>query len=258
MTIKNFLKTTALYRYIVSQRTKQAERFLAYANLFPESRAAVLADYGFSIQRSYRGIMQVVNLEECIGHVTSRGILGAFVETGVFTGGASAYALRCLIRHQQQDRAYWGFDSFAGMPKPTKEDGYHATAWLGTDDQSGALQGCAVNLSDYDQTKAYLCSSGYPMERINLVKGWFQDTLPKSKAQIGLIAILRLDGDFYESTKVVLEQLFDQVAPGGIVIVDDYGSFEGCRRAVDEFLSKRGLSPFIHYVENGVRFFVKP
>jgi hypothetical protein len=200
----------------------------------------------------------VLNLEESIDYMAVRRLPGAIVETGVFTGGASAYALRSLKRHGIIDRAYWGFDSFEGMPKPTAHDGQHAKDWLGTDDASGKLTGCDVNHSDYAATQNYLFSTGYPTEHIHLVKGWFQDTLPVTRAQIGPIAILRLDGDFYESTKVALECLFDSVVSGGVVIVDDYGSFEGCRKAVDEFLRARNISPFVHYVENGVRFFVKP
>ena len=79
--------------------------------------------------------------------------------------------------------------------------------------------------------------------RINviIVKGWFQDTLILNQIRIGPIALLRIDGDWYESTKVCLECLFDNVANGGYVIIDDYGFFPGCRKAVDEFLASRGL-----------------
>ena len=190
----------------------------------------------------------MVNIEECVRYVANR-IDGAFVETGVFTGGASGYALRSMMRNGSI-RDYWGFDSFEGMPQPTIDDGEKARRWVG-DDPS------AVNAADYETCLSYLRSSGYPLDRINLVKGWFDETLPAYKERIGRIALLRLDGDFYASTKVALEQLYSQVATGGIVIIDDYGSFEGCRKAVDEFLAAKLANPFIHYVENGIRFFVK-
>ncbi len=93
---------------------------------------------------------------------------------------------------------------------------------------------------------------------MHLVKGWFQDTLSKSKRDIGPIAILRVDGDFYESTKVVFEELYDQVVSGGFIIVDDYGAFQGCRKATDEFLENRRANVHIVYVENSIRYFVKP
>ncbi|HUP59862.1 MAG TPA: TylF/MycF/NovP-related O-methyltransferase [Thermoanaerobaculia bacterium] len=79
------------------------------------------------------------------------------------------------------------------------------------------------------------------VERVEIRKGWFQDTLPSAKHEIGSIAVLRLDGDWYESTRVCLDNLYDLVAPGGYVIIDDYNYWEGCKRAVDEFLAARGL-----------------
>ena len=243
--IKAALKTTPLYRTIVNRRVAKARRFLEYANMYPEAQNAILEDFRFSISRDYRGILQVLNIEECIRHI-AKDVLGAFVETGVFTGGASAFALKSMMRNATV-REYWGFDSFEGMPKPTEHDGAYAKKWVGADPST-------VNASDYQLCLEYLRSSGYPEEKIHLIKGWFQDTLPLERERIGQIAILRMDGDFYESTKVVLEQLYEQVVPGGAVIIDDYGSFEGCRKAVDDFL--RG-SKFIHYVEHGVRFFIK-
>jgi hypothetical protein len=82
-------------------------------------------------------------------------------------------------------------------------------------------------------------------ERVEVVKGWFQDTVPGVKQKIGPIALLRLDGDIYESTKYSLEQLYDQVVPGGYVMIDDF-NLEGCRRALYEFFYKNNISPFIH------------
>lgn len=244
-TIKQRLRKTPIYGFLVGRRLREARRFLEYANLYPESLDAITSDYAFAISRDYRGLLQVVNIEECVR--ASKGIDGAFVETGIWTGGASAYALRSMLRNGTV-RDYWGFDSFEGMPPPTAEDGQHALDWVG-DDPS------AVNASDYDACLRYLHSAGYPGQKIHLVKGWFHKTLPANKSAIGPIAILRMDGDFYESTKTALEELYPQVVSGGMVIIDDYGSFEGCKKAVDEFL---GGHVFLHYVENGIRFFVKP
>jgi hypothetical protein len=238
---KRLLKQTPIYSLIVERRVVEARRFLKYANIYPESLDDIIGDYQFAISRDYRGIMQVVNIEECVR--ATKKLNGAFVETGVFTGGASAFALRSMLRNNAV-REYWGFDSFEGMPLPTRQDGEHAIAWAGDDPRT-------VNAADYDACLAYLRLSGYPENRIHLIKGWFSETLPK--ANIGPIAILRLDGDFYESTKTALQHLYHLVVPAGIVIIDDYGSFEGCRTAVDELLGTR----FLHYVENGIRFLVK-
>ena len=216
---------------VIRSRVKREARILELGNLYPKDRDAIIADYIYSIKVTHRGILQVINLETAIRDIESRSIEGAFVETGTYTGGASAYALRALLRlRKSAARDYWGFDSFEGMPAPTVEDGDHGSFWIynkpmdklpvrkGTE----ILTGHEVNHANYDQCLSFLRGTGYPSERLHLVKGWFQDTLPNVKGSIGPIAILRLDGDFYESTKVVFEALYDQVVPGGLIIVDDY------------------------------------
>lgn len=97
---------------------------------------------------------------------------------------------------------------------------------------------------------------GYPAEMVHYHVGWFQETLPVVGESIGPIAILRLDGDWYASTKVCLEYLFDEVVPGGIVIIDDYGAYEGCRRAVDEFLVSRNITGYLHNIDHTGRYLV--
>jgi O-methyltransferase len=266
--IKSRLKDTPIYSYLRRRRANRARRFLEFANLYPEAIDVIVRDYEYSIERDNRDIMQVVNIEECVRYIAREKIEGAFVETGVYTGGASGYALRALVRHEATcSRSYWGYDSFEGMPQPTAKDGTRAIEWMfgkgernpSPTDLDGRLEGSEMNLSDFTRTKNYLSRSGYPKHLIHVIKGWFQETLPTTREKIGPIAILRMDGDFYESTKIVLDTLYEQVVPGGVIIIDDYGTFfEGCRAAVDEFLNAIGEKPFIHYVDNGVRFFIKP
>lgn len=189
------------------------------------------------------------------------------METATYTGGASVYGLRALQRLRQGKalRGYWGFDSFEGMPSPSKNDGNQGSFWIYGKSmaeagigESGALTGHNANKADYEECLSYLQETGYPNEHIHLIKGWFQETLKATKADIGPIAVLRMDGDFYESTKVVFEELYDQVVAGGAVIIDDYGSFQGCRKATEEFFSIRHIQPHIVYVEHGIRYFIKP
>jgi Macrocin-O-methyltransferase (TylF) len=216
------------------QRARELNTVLRLSFRVHLNAKSITDDYLFSLKVTDRQCGQVLLVEDALEMVTRNGVKGALVECGVFTGGASAYMLRSALRHYQSEPpAYWGFDSFQGMPHPTPEDG--AVDWFIDAKQDGQLVGTVVNQADYESVRSYLGESGYPEDRISLIKGWFQETLPQVKAQIGLIALLRLDGDFYESTRVCLEQLAAQVAPGGIIIFDDYGAFEGCRRAVDEF-----------------------
>lgn len=98
---------------------------------------------------------------------------------------------------------------------------------------------------------------GYPPDKVFYHKGWFQNTVPADKQNIKSIAILRLDGDWYDSTKVCIENLYDKVVPGGFVIFDDYGLYEGCKKAVDEFFESRKESHFLNYTTRACRYFRK-
>lgn len=156
---------------------------------------------------------------------------GSFVECGVGLGGCTA--VMALASHGQ--RRVWGFDSFEGMPAQTEEDegqGKKAVGFIVAD-----------GLQDAQQT---LDRFHVADESVKLVKGWFEDTLPVYGPQLAPIAVLRLDSDWYKSTRYCLETLYDGVAPGGVVIIDDYNAFIGCRKAVDEFRLKRKIeSPLI-------------
>lgn len=233
-----------LNRTIRVRQLKEALRFTFRDHL---DRRGVIEDYRFSLRVTDRQCCQVLLLEDTITMLARGEVAGALVECGVYTGGASAYLLRSALRHFASSDLpdYWGFDSFQGMPHATSADGDAAVTWLvGLDDQGrpsvptdGKLEGTTVNRADLASVSAYLQDSQYPPHKLHLVPGWFQDTLSGSKAQIGAIALLRLDGDFYESTRTCLEQLGDAVAPNGAIIFDDYGAFAGCRKAVDEYLA---------------------
>jgi len=170
------------------------------------------------------GKKRLSNLYELCLDVNKRGIEGDFVECGIYTGGASTLM---AIHAHDEDRKTWMFDSFEGMPAPTKEDGDKASNWTGK--TAAGIHWIKSLLWEYD----------IPKNKVEIIKGWFKDTVPIAK--IDKIAILRLDGDWYESTKVCLDSLYDKVALGGYIIIDDYGHWEGCQKAVDEFIEKRGL-----------------
>ena len=247
--------------FLIKRRVTAAGKFLSDGGLYLDILPQLLNDYRYSIFVTHRRVTQVANLEEVIQYIAQKKIPGAFVECGTFTGGASAFALLSMLRNETERRPYWGFDSFEGMPEPSEKDDSKTVVWMyGKKDgaNSGKLVGSDVNFADYDECLNYLKGTGYPENQIHLVKGWFQDTLVKNKEAMGKIAVLRIDGDFYESTRVALEALYDSVVSRGAVIIDDYGSFAGCRKAVDEFLASRGVDPYLHYVDAGIRFFIKP
>ena len=99
---------------------------------------------------------------------------------------------------------------------------------------------------------------GYGRDCVHYRKGWFQETLPEVVPEMGRIALLRLDGDWYASVKTCLDALYEKVVAGGFVVVDDYGFYEGCTRAVDEFLKRNGIRVYLNEVDGGCIYFVKP
>ena len=251
-TIRNAARSIGPLRKMVrrsriTKRLRELETVLQLTFREHLDRNALLADYAYSLEAADRQCVQVLLLEDVITMLAREGVEGALVECGVFTGGASAFMLRSAKRNLAQLPPYWGFDSFQGMPHATPADGEKAVQWLvdGTP-LDGKLESTTVNLADYETVTRYLKQTGYPL--VNLVRGWFQDTLAVSRPAIGPIALLRLDGDFYESTKVCLNELAGQVVPNGVIIFDDYGAFEGCKKAADEFLSADGrFSPIFRF-----------
>jgi O-methyltransferase len=145
---------------------------------------------------------------------------GVFMECGVGSGGT---ALLLALVAKRRGRAFWMFDTFEGLPAPTANDPDYdiAVGHTGTcRGEFGAIREMFQRYGVWDRTTA--------------VKGLFQDTMPA--VTIPPIAVLHLDGDWYDSTKTCLTYLWPQVSPGGVVQFDDYGAWQGCRKAVDEFL----------------------
>lgn len=161
-----------------------------------------------------------------------RHVQGAVVECGVWRAGMIAAMAEVL----GPERDYFLFDSFEGLPPASPQDGERALAWQ-QDVQSPTYHDNCRAPIEFAQ-KAMLLS-GAP--KYSIVKGWFDQTLADF-APPSPIAILRVDGDWYDSTLVVLEKLFKHLAPGGIVIVDDYYAWDGCSRAVHDFLSRHQLT----------------
>lgn len=184
----------------------------------------------------------------------SKEVDGAFVECGVARGGCSA-VMALIAKDEGINRRVWMFDSFEGLPPQTDKDGVQKPIRhknrKSNDLAPGYCLGTQQEVANfmYDELKL---DSLYVL----MVKGWFEDTLPEYKKVIGKIAVLRLDGDWYESTKCCLENLYDNVVLGGYVIIDDY-QLAGCKMAVDEFINKLSPVPKIENDANGRAYFRK-
>lgn len=213
---------------------------------------------------------RLVTLYQQVAYCEKNNIPGSFVECGVWKGGAMGLMALANLRIGIERRHLHLFDAFQEICEPDASvDGERAVREVREfTKKSGHDEGKLLPLTGiYDsfggagtleENKKLLEKIiGYPMEKIHYHVGWFQNTLPNDHEKIDQIAILRLDGDWYASTKVCLEHLFDKVVIGGVVIIDDYGTYEGCRRAFDEFVTSRNIQLFLGTVDRDCRFFVK-
>jgi Macrocin-O-methyltransferase (TylF) len=183
-------------------------------------------------------LARVDNIRNCIENILQDGVPGDLIETGVWRGGAAIFMRGVLRVHGVLDRLVWVADSFEGLPEPdANRFPLEAKVQSGPVMQK-AYHNFAVGL---EEVRGNFAAYGLLDDQVKFLKGWFKDTLPT--APIGILSLMRLDGDFYESTRDGLESLYDRLSIGGYVIIDDYGedSWTYCRKAVDEFRSERSI-----------------
>lgn len=190
------------------------------------------------------GRQRLHNFRTLIERALDEGVPGDILEAGVWRGGASILARAVLASRGATDRRVIVADSFAGLPPPSEQFPADAGADFHTHPE------LAVSL---EQVWANFRRFGLLDDQVVFLEGWFRDTMPRVEAEA--LAVLRLDGDMYESTFVPLVHLYDRVAPGGWVIVDDYHLMAACREAVGDFLADRGIDPPLHDIDRvGVYF----
>ncbi len=197
------------------------------------------------------------SLSDAVSYVVENGIEGDFVECGTWKGGSVMCMQKKLISLNKNDRNFWVFDTFEGMPEPEEIDktfnNTSAKKLLEADDKKETT---IWSFSNFEETTGNILSIGYPKEKINFIKGMVEDTIPTTP--IESIALLRLDTDWYSSTKLELEHLYPKLVKGGILIIDDYGHWEGCKKAVDEYFSINKIPVFMSRIDYTGRLIVKP
>lgn len=180
------------------------------------------------------GLKRMDNIEYCFRNVIKDSIPGDFIETGVWRGGAVIFMKALLVQENITDRIVWVADSFEGLPKPDdakyKED---------KGDKHHIFKELAISV---EAVKKNFEKYGLLDDKVKFLKGWFKDTLPV--APISQLAIMRLDGDMYESTMDALTNLYHKLSKGGYVIIDDW-ALTGCKKAVQDFFDKQGIQPEI-------------
>jgi hypothetical protein len=209
------------------------------------------------------GVPRLQALVDAVRHCAGTGLQGAFVECGVWRGGSVLAMILTLQDLGVDDRELHLFDTFEGMTEPTEHDtspfdGAALDQWHDARARGERPWEAVFGPEAFSEeaVRATLLATGYPSERLHVVPGPVEQTLPAHDT--GDIALLRLDTDWYESTRHELEHLYPRLVRGGVLIVDDYGHWEGARRAVDEFFAEHGPPPLLHRVDYTARVAVKP
>lgn len=190
-----------------------------------------------------------------VDHIVKHRIAGDIVECGVWRGGSMMAIALALMARGDTSRHLYLYDTFEGMSEPTEHDkalsGELAQTQLARTDREHPLWAVA----GLEDVKANLASTGYPAERIHYVQGKVEDTIPATLPK--QIALLRLDTDWYESTRHELQHLYPLLAKHGPLIIDDYGHWQGARQAVDEYFAHAAEPVFLHRVDYTARLHIK-
>lgn len=172
-------------------------------------------------------------------HLNRHRIAGDFVECGTCRGGSAAVVSRRLA----EDRKLWLYDSFEGMPESSERDGVHARQFVGE------------GKANVEEVRQLLLRSGAPEDRLVIRKGLFDDTFRQQLPE--KVALLHCDADWYDSVMLVLETFYPLVADGGIIILDDFGYWEGCREAFYDYCHRHNLKPLVERISSDQLFWCK-
>lgn len=199
-------------------------------------------------------------LYKAVEYVVKNNIEGGFVECGVWKGGSSMLAALSFIQFNDKSRDIYLYDTFAGMSKPTEKDevigakvdsGFTRVKW----EKMEKSNHNEWTYAPLEEVRKNIESTGYPTNKISYIKGKVEDTIPNTLPP--RIAVLRLDTDWYESTKHELEHLFPLLVPGGVLILDDYGHWAGAQKAVDEYIEENNISILLNRIDGTGRIGVK-
>jgi O-methyltransferase len=190
---------------------------------------------------------RVIATLRAVDHIVANGIGGDLVECGVWRGGSMMAMAYSLLRHAEVDRTLYLYDTFSGMPAPTSRDiqfdGVPAALLLASSARDTHIWAFAT----LDEVRRNLEATGYPIDKVRFIAGPVEETIPRTIPDA--ISILRLDTDWYESTRHELVHLYPLLSERGILIVDDYGHWRGSREATDEYFARIGSPPYLHRID---------
>ena len=205
---------------------------------------------------------RIASLCNAVDYIVRCNIPGDIVECGVWKGGSMMAAALTLLRGGETQRKLRLFDTFEGMPAPTEKDQTYYTGGQGAVSAADLLARSDPSKSDVwarsplEEVRHNLASVPYPIHQIEYIKGRVEDTLPTPT--IDQIALLRLDTDWYESTRHELQHLYPHLVRRGVLIIDDYGHWEGARKAVDEYIAANDLPLLLNRIDYTGRIAIKP
>ena len=235
----------------------------AFAELPERDRATMPSEDRLIVERALpytmTGVPRLWALVIAVRHLVRRGVPGAFAECGVWRGGSVLAMIETLRQIDAADRDIYLYDTFEGMTEPTERDSSpvdrHALEYWRDSEGRPWPELFDPSTFSEESVRELLLSTGYPAERLHFVRGPVEETLPARAP--GPLALLRLDTDWYESTRHELVHLYPLLADGGVLIVDDYGHWEGCRRAVDEYFSGEAEPVLLNRIDYSGRIAVK-
>lgn len=239
--IGEFLNIESSDVYSVLEKTRETGAWIPYHHSANgvSRETAEFRNFTF-MAHSMIGQARMDQLHNCLKKVLSDGVRGDLIETGVWKGGATVFMRGFLNAHGIKDRHVWVADSFEGVPPNTDPH----DLLLNIDFSAANFPYLSVS---EEKVRSLFARYDLLDEQVHFLKGWFKDTLPG--APINKLAVLRLDGDLYESTMDALNALYHKVSPGGFVIVDDYKAVESCQVAIDEFRATHKIKAELHPID---------
>ncbi|ELS33340.1 MULTISPECIES: TylF/MycF/NovP-related O-methyltransferase [Pseudanabaena] len=254
--MKQLLKSTLrrfgydLVPYVPVSKTTSA--LASVPDLSEAQQRIILAAKPFTMT----SVERMATLINAVTYLSQNGIAGDIAECGVWRGGSMMTVALTLMALGDLSRSLYLFDTFEGMSSPTDDDrsldGVSADLQLDRDPQGSGIW-CYASL---DEVRANILSTGYPEQKIHLLKGKVEDTIPRNMPS--QLSLLRLDTDWYESTKHELIHLYPILTEKGILIIDDYGHWQGAKKAVDDYFAELDSNIYLHRIDYTGRILVKP
>lgn len=178
-------------------------------------------------------------------------LAGNVIECGVAAGGSTALLAYVVKKYSKSPRRVFAFDSFEGMPKPTENDRHGG---INADETGWGSGTCSAP----EESVKEICTRLGVWDIVTPIKGYFEDTLPVKRDCVGMIGLLHLDSDWYESTNTILHNLYDRIVNHGVMQIDDYGYWEGCHKAIHEFEAARKVKFTLHDIDGTGVWLDKP